>query len=105
MLAILWGLSFVIFLPLKYIAPESGFVKPVIRLNRVVFPAPFGPIRPRVSPATICRLKLSTATIPPNRLLRLFISRIGSVGIFPLYFIDRTPSAKSKIEASGESSN
>ena len=48
--AILWGGSPVIFRCLKKTSPESGLTNPVIRLTRVVFPDPFGPITPRISP-------------------------------------------------------
>src|SRR5687768_10933085 len=35
-------------------------------LNNVVFPAPFGPIRPAICPASIENERPSSATIPPN---------------------------------------
>ena len=35
---------------LNRMLPESGLTKPVIRLTRVVFPAPLGPMMPRTSP-------------------------------------------------------
>ena len=38
-------------LRLQQIAPASGRTTPEIRLNSEVLPAPFGPIRPRISPA------------------------------------------------------
>ena len=40
----------------------------VSRLNSVDLPAPFGPIRPTISPARISKLTSSTATRPPKRL-------------------------------------
>ena len=36
--------------PLKCTVPWSGCTLPVIRLNSVVLPAPFGPMMPRASP-------------------------------------------------------
>ncbi len=36
--------------PRKTMSPESGRYTPLIRLNSVVFPAPFGPMRPTRSP-------------------------------------------------------
>ena len=40
---------------------------PVSRLNIVDLPAPFGPIRPRISPASSSKLSSLTATRPPKR--------------------------------------
>src|SRR5256885_16097269 len=36
-------------------------------LKAVVFPAPFGPIRPAIWPSSTSKETLSSATIPPNR--------------------------------------
>ena len=41
-------------------------VKPVRALNIVVFPAPFGPMRPKTSPVRTCSDTAFTATSPPN---------------------------------------
>src|SRR6516162_3500889 len=38
-----------------------------MQLNRVVLPAPFGPIRPRIWPSSISKETPSSAMIPPNR--------------------------------------
>src|SRR5919204_1331552 len=38
-----------------------------MRLKTVVLPAPFGPIRPTISPSPTSSETSSTATIPPNR--------------------------------------
>ena len=47
--------------------PDDGFVKPVMASMKVVLPAPFGPIRPRISPAWSSKLTSLTATSPPKR--------------------------------------
>src|ERR1019366_8344900 len=57
--------------------PESGWMKPEIRLNSVVLPAPFGPITARISPGETSKLTSSTAARPPNRLDRSRTARIG----------------------------
>src|SRR5581483_2151924 len=44
-----------------------GPVRPVTRLNRVVLPAPFGPMMLTSSPAARSRSIASTAVSPPNR--------------------------------------
>src|SRR5215831_9452418 len=41
-----------------------------MRLTRVVLPAPFGPMRPRISPASIARSMPPVARSPPKRLVR-----------------------------------
>src|SRR5262249_50261788 len=40
----------------------------------VVFPDPLGPMSPRISPGRIASPRLSTATNPPNRLLKRRVS-------------------------------
>src|SRR5262249_8360170 len=40
-----------------------------MRLTRVVLPAPFGPMRPRISPGWIARSTPPVATSPPKRLV------------------------------------
>src|SRR4030095_12572736 len=42
----------------------------LIRLNTVVFPAPFGPINVNTSPRRTSKLTLLTASTPPKRTLR-----------------------------------
>src|SRR3954469_20229985 len=49
-------------------------------LNNVVLPAPFGPIRPVMRPASAARLTLSRARRPPKRTLT---SSTRSTGKFP----------------------
>src|SRR5579864_4229766 len=50
---------------------------PVITLNRVVFPAPFGPMMALRSPGMICSVTSRTACRPPKLLQRPFNSRTG----------------------------
>src|SRR5262249_41076051 len=45
-----------------------------IRLIVVVLPDPLGPMRPRISPGRMARGRASTATSPPNRLVRPCVS-------------------------------
>ena len=47
-----------------------------MRLNSVVFPAPFGPMMERTSPRATARLTRCTATSPPNRRVS---SRVSSI--------------------------
>ncbi len=54
--------------PLKWISPEVTGNTPVIRLNTVLLPAPFGPIRPWIVPALTVIENAATACRPPNRL-------------------------------------
>src|SRR5439155_20183639 len=49
--------------------PEVGGVTPEIALNRVVLPAPFGPMMPTSSPAAKLASTASTAVSPPKRTL------------------------------------
>src|SRR6185295_1239214 len=44
-------------------------------LKVVLFPAPLGPIMPRISPSRTSKSRFETASSPPNRLVRLFTSR------------------------------
>ena len=49
----------------KKIFPEEGFSAPAIILKVVVFPAPFGPIKPTISPSGTSKLTPRTAFKPP----------------------------------------
>ena len=46
--------------------PLSASSMPAIIFNSVVFPAPFGPLKPTRSPSSICQLTESRRTRPPN---------------------------------------
>jgi hypothetical protein len=50
--------------------PESGVRTPVSRRIVVVFPAPFGPRNPNISPSRTVRFTSFTAVTEPNRLMR-----------------------------------
>ena len=52
--------------PASVMRPVCSGVKPEIRSNIVVLPAPFGPITPTISPAPISNVTLSTARMPPK---------------------------------------
>src|SRR6059058_1754696 len=57
----------VTFSPANRTMPWLGSSMPVIRLNSVDFPAPFGPITARTSPSATRIVTRSTATRPPKR--------------------------------------
>src|SRR5450631_4455414 len=52
--------------PLKRMLPRACGSRPVMALNRVVLPAPFGPMRPVVFPRATEKLALSSACRPPK---------------------------------------
>src|SRR5580698_5854843 len=54
--------------PSKRISPLSLRSWPQTQLNSVVFPAPFGPTSPTLSPGWTSKLMSWTALIPPNDL-------------------------------------
>src|SRR6202048_2665233 len=66
-------------LPSRMIRPRSGRSMPVTRLNRVDFPAPFGPITPRASPRDKVRSMSLATTIAPNALEMPFSSSMLAV--------------------------
>src|SRR5262245_4936347 len=68
--------------PRNCISPESGTSAPLMRLNKVVLPDPFGPITPRISPASTVRLTFFTAATPP-KLLEI-LSRVRRVTGFSI---------------------
>src|SRR5690625_5213951 len=60
--------------------PPSARYTPVITLNTVVLPAPLGPIRLVIEPASTRKSRSATAVSPPNRLVRPSVcSRVNSV--------------------------
>src|SRR5882724_2242518 len=63
---ILCGASPVMSCPAKATRPASGGWKPAMAANKVVFPAPLGPIRPTISPSRTSSDAWSTAFRPPN---------------------------------------
>src|SRR3979411_3239554 len=54
--------------------PDVGVVSPHSILNVVVFPAPFAPRNPRISPRPTWKLTPSTARTTPKRLTRALAS-------------------------------
>ena len=62
-------------LTVEIMVPAVGGKKPLSRLKQVVFPAPFGPIRPTISPASTVMSTRLTAASPPKCLVRLCASR------------------------------
>src|SRR3954462_7398283 len=64
--------------------PRSGARNPSMHSIVVVLPAPFGPMRPKISPSRTSRETLATATVLPYRLARLRTMMTGS-GIAEMY--------------------
>ena len=58
----------------KMIVPEVGGKNPLIKLKKVVFPAPFGPMIAHSSPLATVSETSRTATRLPKRLVTLLIS-------------------------------
>ena len=65
--------------PSNRMAPPSAGQAPVTMLNRVVLPAPFGPMSPVTVPASTVRLHRSTAHSPPKRLIASRTSMIAGM--------------------------
>jgi hypothetical protein len=63
--------------PLKTMRPASGLRILVMRRSSVVFPAPFGPIRPTISSRRSVKLTLFTAVSPPKRLVSCSTAKNG----------------------------
>ncbi len=78
-LAIASGDWFVISCPCHITFPLVGRIKPVTRLKRVVFPEPLGPIKPLISPSSILRSILLTATKLPKFFTRPDNSSIPTI--------------------------
>src|SRR5690242_11838423 len=53
-------------------------------LKQVVLPAPFGPIRPRISPSLMSKETWSRAVRPPNRRVASSTSSIGRLATCPV---------------------
>src|SRR5437660_888557 len=60
--------------PANEIVPKSGIRNPEIRLNKVVLPAPLGPINAVIRPSRAASQTSATAARPPNRLLTCLTS-------------------------------
>jgi hypothetical protein len=62
--------------PIYSTSPASGGYIPVKTLKRVVLPAPFGPIIPKISFSLTSNVRFDKACRPPNRLVRSLPFRI-----------------------------
>src|SRR3989442_4267749 len=76
-----WGGSPAMSSPLNTIRPLVGRSTPVRQLKKVDFPAPFGPMIPRISPRGTERVTLLTAARPPNRTVSASVLRIGELSV------------------------
>src|SRR5438132_6504424 len=72
-----WGGSPAMSSPLNTIRPLVGRSTPVRQLKKVDFPAPFGPMIPRISPRDTEMVTLLTAARPPNRTVSDSVLRMG----------------------------
>src|SRR6185369_9742194 len=70
--------------PRKRTEPSLGAYSPAITLNVVLFPEPFGPIRPRISFCSSRNETLETAAKPPKRFVRLRTSSTQRPRVRPL---------------------
>ena len=59
------GETLVIVLSARYTCPASALAYPVMTLNSVVLPDPFGPIRPATVPSSTSTVQVSSACTPP----------------------------------------
>ena len=66
LLQIIWGLRFERSFPSSLKLPEVGLNAPLIKLNSVVFPAPFGPMIPTICFLETSKLTSHKACRPPN---------------------------------------
>src|ERR1041384_5857272 len=73
----------------KTMRPVVGSVSPARQLKKVDLPAPFGPIRPMISPSSIERSAPATARRLP-KVLETF-SALSSIGPLPEFRRDALP--------------
>lgn len=73
--SILWGGRPVTSRPSKCTVPALGRIAPLIRLNRLLLPAPLGPITAVICPARASKLKSCTARSAPNCTLKPLTQR------------------------------
>src|SRR3990172_3000849 len=71
--------------------PEEGLKSPLIRLNRVVFPAPFGPISAAISPSATAKFTSWSTRRPPKFLLTPVPSSSGRVPTGPPPLTNKDP--------------
>src|SRR5689334_22206647 len=67
--------------PRKRISPELGSSAPTRHEKRVVLPAPFGPMMPKMSPVMTSKSTDDRACSPPKRFEMRRAERIASGGI------------------------
>jgi|GEM_PF-4469680 hypothetical protein len=72
--------------PWNRMSPEVGRKVPVIRLNSVVLPAPFGPMSPLICPGRTRSETSFRAINPPNAFETRRTSRSGCVSRSPVPF-------------------
>src|SRR6516165_8716572 len=65
--------------PSSSIVPASGRIWPSTLLKSVVFPEPFGPITPKISPGITSKLTPPTARIAPYDFFRSLTLKSGAV--------------------------
>ena len=70
--------------PKIVVVPEVGIMRVLTMRRVVVFPAPLGPMSPKISPCFIWKLNPSRARIFPNCLTRDFAStaKLNNVHLF-----------------------
>ena len=67
----------------KTTSPEVGDIAPEMTLNRVVFPAPLGPMIPVIVFSSTWRSILNSASIPPKALEILLHANNAVTGFSP----------------------
>lgn len=77
----LMGRQFIGTLVLKENVPTIRIKTPLTRLNSVVFPDPFGPMMPRISPSSTVKLTSLTAATPPKVLVAFLTVSRGMVDL------------------------
>ena len=80
---------FVIFSLLNITLPLLDLRFPAIKLNKVVFPDPLGPIIPVIDPFFIFKEQLFTAARPPKYLETLSTCKISEFFIIYFAFLSR----------------
>ena len=76
--------------------PSSSFRKPETSSKIVVLPAPFGPMRPRISPGIRSKLTSLVAVMPPKRFTRFRTSSTGCPASTPAFSVTARASASAE---------
>ena len=82
-LSIRLGATPVTSMPPKRTLPAVGCSAPLIRLNKLLLPAPFGPIKAVIAPCCASKLTWLTAYMAPKRTLKPCTDRIGLFMLTP----------------------